>query len=157
MDGGWMFGIVPKAQWSAVAPADDRNRVTLGMRPLIVRGARTMIIDAGLGGKGDAAFDDTFGVDRRYDLDRALADARLRLRTSTSSLRAISTSTTPEASPSATRVAGSVRVSRARSTSSAAGNGRTRPTSIRRTPRDTCRITSSRSPRPACCSWWTMT
>ena len=77
MDGGWMFGIVPKAQWSVVAPADDRNRVTLGMRPLIVRGARTMIIDAGLGRKGDASFDDTYGVDHRYDLDRAMADARL--------------------------------------------------------------------------------
>jgi methylmalonyl-CoA epimerase len=77
MDGGLMFGIVPKAQWSVAAPADDRNRVTLGMRPLIVRGARTMIIDAGLGGKGDAAFDDAYGVDHRYHLDRALADARL--------------------------------------------------------------------------------
>jgi len=68
---------VPKAQWSVTAPADDRNRVTLGMRPLIVRGARTMIIDAGLGRKGDASFDDTYGVDHRYDLDRAMADARL--------------------------------------------------------------------------------
>jgi methylmalonyl-CoA epimerase len=77
MDGGLMFGIVPKAQWSVAAPADDRNRVTLGMRPLIVRGARTMIIDAGLGRKGDAAFDDAYGVDHHYDLDRALADARL--------------------------------------------------------------------------------
>src|SRR5438093_2149280 len=77
MDGGLMFGIVPKPQWSVAAPADDRNRVTLGMRPLIVRGARAMISDAGLGGKGDAAFDDAFGVDHRYDLDRALADARL--------------------------------------------------------------------------------
>jgi methylmalonyl-CoA epimerase len=77
MDGGLMFGIVPKEQWSVAAPADERNRVTLGMRPLIVRGARTMIIDAGLGRKGDAAFDDDYGVDHRYDLDRALADARL--------------------------------------------------------------------------------
>ena len=77
MDGGLMFGIVPKVEWSVAAPADDRNRVTLGMRPLIVRGARTMIIDAGLGRKGDAAFDDMYGVDHRYDLDRALADARL--------------------------------------------------------------------------------
>jgi methylmalonyl-CoA epimerase len=77
MDGGLMFGIVPKAEWSVVASADDRNRVTLGMRPLIVRGARTMIIDAGLGRTGDAAFDDAYGVDHRYDLDRALADARL--------------------------------------------------------------------------------
>ena len=77
LDGGLMFGIVPKAEWSVVAPSDDRNRVTLGMRPLIVRGARTMIIDAGLGRKGDTAFDDAYGVDHRYDLDRALADARL--------------------------------------------------------------------------------
>jgi len=77
IDGGLMFGIVPKAEWSVVAPADDRNRVTLGMRPLIVRGARIMIIDAGLGRTGDAAFDDVYGVDHRYDLDRALADARL--------------------------------------------------------------------------------
>jgi methylmalonyl-CoA epimerase len=77
MDGGLMFGIVPKAQWSVAAPADARNRVTLGMRPLIVRGARTMIIDAGLGRKGDAAFEDAYGVDHRYNLDRALADARL--------------------------------------------------------------------------------
>ena len=77
VDGGLMFGVVPKVQWSAVAAADDRNRITLGMRPLIVRGARTMIVDAGLGRKGDAAFDDDFGVDHRYDLDRALADARV--------------------------------------------------------------------------------
>lgn len=77
MDGGLMFGIVPKAQWSRAAPADHQNRVTLAMRPLIVRGARTMIIDAGLGNKEDAAFDDTYGRDRRYDLDRALADAGL--------------------------------------------------------------------------------
>ena len=77
LDGGLMFGIVPKAQWSAVAPADDRNRVTLGMRPLIVQGARTMIIDAGVGDKEDATFCDTFGVDRRYHLDHALAEARL--------------------------------------------------------------------------------
>ena len=73
-----MFGIVPKPLWSVAAPADDRNRVTLGMRPLIVRGARTMIIDAGLGRQGRReAFDDIYGVDRRYDLDHALADARL--------------------------------------------------------------------------------
>jgi len=77
VDGGLMFGVVPKVQWSAVAAADDRNRIRLGMRPLIVRGARTMIVDAGLGRKNDAAFDDDFGVDQRYDLDRALADARL--------------------------------------------------------------------------------
>ena len=41
-----------------------RNRITLAMRPLIVRGARTMIIDAGLGDKESAKFHDIYGVDR---------------------------------------------------------------------------------------------
>ena len=59
------------------APPTTATASRVGMRPLIVRGARTMIIDAGLGRQGDAAFDDTYGVDHRYDLDRALADARL--------------------------------------------------------------------------------
>ena len=50
-----MFGTVPKPLWEKKAPADARNRITLAMRPLVVRGARTMIIDAGLGDKEDAA------------------------------------------------------------------------------------------------------
>jgi methylmalonyl-CoA epimerase len=73
MDGGLMFGVVPKTLWSVEAPADERNRVTLAMRPLIVRGVRTMIIDAGLGDKESDAFHDIYGVDRRDNLDRALA------------------------------------------------------------------------------------
>src|SRR2546421_2921403 len=77
MDGGAMFGTTPKSLWSAQTPADDRNRVTLALRPVVIRGARTMIVDAGLGNKGDAEFVDMFGVDRRYNLDHALADAGL--------------------------------------------------------------------------------
>jgi glyoxylase-like metal-dependent hydrolase (beta-lactamase superfamily II) len=59
------------------APADERNRITLAMRPLVVRGARTMIIDAGLGDKESDEFLDTYGADRRYNLHHALADAGL--------------------------------------------------------------------------------
>jgi methylmalonyl-CoA epimerase len=77
MDGGLMFGVVPKVLWSERVPPDDRNRVPLALRPLIVRGARTMIIDAGLGDKENDAFRESLGVDRRYNLDHALADARL--------------------------------------------------------------------------------
>src|SRR5262249_26507504 len=77
LDGGSMFGVVPKALWSKVAPPDERNRIALGMRPLIVRGARTMIIDAGLGDKEDAKFQDLYGVDRARDLDCTLAEAGL--------------------------------------------------------------------------------
>jgi methylmalonyl-CoA epimerase len=77
LDGGAMFGIVPKVMWEKKAPADDRNRITLAMRPLVVRGMRTMIIDAGLGDKENDKFLDIYGVDRRRSLDHALADAGL--------------------------------------------------------------------------------
>jgi methylmalonyl-CoA epimerase len=75
LDGGSMFGPVPKTLWSAKARADERNRITLAMRPLIVRGARTMIIDAGLGDKEHEAFQDRYGVDRARSLDHTLAEA----------------------------------------------------------------------------------
>src|SRR6185436_11479668 len=64
LDGGSMFGVVPKTLWSAQAPADERNRITLAMRPLVVRGTRTMLIDAGLGDKNSEKFRDRYGVDR---------------------------------------------------------------------------------------------
>lgn len=78
LDGGAVFGVVPKALWSAKTASDDRNRVTLAMRPLVVRGVRTLLIDAGLGDKGDEKFLDIFGVDRARNLDHTLADAGLR-------------------------------------------------------------------------------
>jgi methylmalonyl-CoA epimerase len=77
LDGGSMFGVVPKPLWSAKTLPDERNRITLAMRPLIVRGVRTMIIDAGLGDKEDAKFKDIYGVDRSYHLDHSLAEAGL--------------------------------------------------------------------------------
>ena len=72
-----MFGVVPKALWHKKAPADDRNRITLAMRPLVVRGARTMIIDAGLGDKENDRFLDIYGVDRSRHLDHTLGEAGL--------------------------------------------------------------------------------
>jgi methylmalonyl-CoA epimerase len=77
LDGGSMFGVVPKALWSTKAHADGRNRITLAMRPLVVRGERTMIIDAGLGDKETDKFHAIYGVDRSQHLDHALADAGL--------------------------------------------------------------------------------
>jgi methylmalonyl-CoA epimerase len=77
LDGGAMFGTVPKTLWSRTVASDERNRITLAMRPLVVRGMRTMIIDAGLGDKHDDAFIDRYGVDRARNLDHALAEAGL--------------------------------------------------------------------------------
>jgi glyoxylase-like metal-dependent hydrolase (beta-lactamase superfamily II) len=75
LDGGAMFGVVPKPLWEKRAPADERNRITLGLRPLLVRGARTMIIDAGIGDKMDAKSVEIYGLDRARTLDHSLAAA----------------------------------------------------------------------------------
>jgi methylmalonyl-CoA epimerase len=77
LDGGAMFGVVPKVLWEPQAPADAQNRIRLAMRPLVVRGRRTMIIDAGLGDKENAKFCEIYGVDRGRHLDHSLAEAGL--------------------------------------------------------------------------------
>jgi methylmalonyl-CoA epimerase len=77
LDGGAMFGVVPKPLWETKARPDDRNRILLAMRPLLVRGARTMIIDAGLGDKENDKFHEIYGVDRTRHLDHALVEAGL--------------------------------------------------------------------------------
>lgn len=78
LDGGAMFGVVPKTMWEKKTQPDERNRILLAMRPLIVRGVRTMLIDAGLGDKDDAKFHEIYGVDRSRNLDITLAEAGLR-------------------------------------------------------------------------------
>ena len=78
LDGGAMFGVVPKPLWQKRAPADDRNRILLGLRPLLVRGAQVMIIDGGIGGKMSAKEQDIYGLDRSRTLEQSLAGAGLR-------------------------------------------------------------------------------
>ena len=77
LDGGAMFGVVPKTLWERRAPPDSRNRIRLSLRPLIVRGARTMIIDAGIGDKMPDKLIDIYAIDRGRHLDHALAEAGL--------------------------------------------------------------------------------
>jgi len=78
LDGGAMFGVVPRPLWEKRLPPDDSNRIPLGMRPLIVRSGKTnLIIDAGCGDKMDAKSARIYKLDRRYHLDHALADAGL--------------------------------------------------------------------------------
>jgi glyoxylase-like metal-dependent hydrolase (beta-lactamase superfamily II) len=78
LDGGAMFGVVPRTLWEKRLPPDDSNRIPLGMRPLIVRtGKTTMIIDAGCGDKMDPKLAQIYKLDRRYHLDHSLAEAGL--------------------------------------------------------------------------------
>jgi glyoxylase-like metal-dependent hydrolase (beta-lactamase superfamily II) len=74
LDGGAMFGVVPKPLWERRAPPDERNRIRLGLRPLLVRTpARTVLIDAGIGAKMSAKEVDIYGIDRRPGLESELA------------------------------------------------------------------------------------
>jgi glyoxylase-like metal-dependent hydrolase (beta-lactamase superfamily II) len=75
LDGGAMFGVVPRPLWEKTTSPDERGRIVLAMRPLLVRGVRTLLIDAGLGDKENEKFCDIYGVDRARHLDHALADA----------------------------------------------------------------------------------
>jgi methylmalonyl-CoA epimerase len=78
LDGGAMFGVVPRPLWQKQAPPDERNRILLGMRPLVVEAEwGRMIIDCGAGDKMDTKSADIYGLDRRRHLDHALADAGL--------------------------------------------------------------------------------
>lgn len=76
LDGGAMFGVVPKPLWEKVAPADARNRIRLAMRAWLVQGrGRTILIDAGAGGKLDAKAADIYGFDGVPALTASLAAA----------------------------------------------------------------------------------
>jgi glyoxylase-like metal-dependent hydrolase (beta-lactamase superfamily II) len=77
LDGGAMFGVVPKTLWAKRAPADDRNRITMAMRPLLIRPPRgpLTIVDAGAGDKMDAKSQEIYGLDRADNLAVTMARA----------------------------------------------------------------------------------
>ncbi|HNW34447.1 MAG TPA: MBL fold metallo-hydrolase, partial [Candidatus Ozemobacteraceae bacterium] len=52
LDGGAVFGLIPRPIWSKLMPADESNRVTLGLHQLLVRGKGfVLLIDTGMGDK----------------------------------------------------------------------------------------------------------
>jgi glyoxylase-like metal-dependent hydrolase (beta-lactamase superfamily II) len=57
LDGGAMFGVVPKALWQKTNPADENNMCTWAMRSLLIEdGNRLMLIDTGIGDKQSEKF-----------------------------------------------------------------------------------------------------
>ena len=57
LDGGSMFGIVPKSMWSKLNPPDENNLCTWAMRTLLIEtGDKKILIDTGIGNKQDAKF-----------------------------------------------------------------------------------------------------
>jgi glyoxylase-like metal-dependent hydrolase (beta-lactamase superfamily II) len=80
LDGGAMFGVVPKPLWERRISADARNRIPLALRCLLVEHDDGLVlIDTGIGNKEDAKFRDIYGVDNagqggRTRLEDALAE-----------------------------------------------------------------------------------
>jgi glyoxylase-like metal-dependent hydrolase (beta-lactamase superfamily II) len=66
LDGGAMFGVVPRTMWERVKPPDERNRIRMATNCLLVaRGGELLLVDSGIGDKHDARFQDLFGMDPR--------------------------------------------------------------------------------------------
>ena len=64
LDGGAMFGVVPKPLWERRIPADARNRIPMGMRCLLVEHDDGLVlIDTGAGNKENAKFYEIYGID----------------------------------------------------------------------------------------------
>lgn len=79
LDGGAMFGVVPKPLWERRIRADDRNRIQLGMRCLLVEhDIGLVLIDTGLGNKEDAKFRDIYGVENAGEDGGTLLEDGLR-------------------------------------------------------------------------------
>ncbi len=75
LDGGAMFGVVPKPLWEKTNPPDEKNRITLAARALLLRGEeRTVLIDTGNGGKFNEKLASIYRIDTgRSDIVSSLA------------------------------------------------------------------------------------
>lgn len=73
LDGGAMFGVVPKSMWSKINEPDENNMCTWAMRCLLVEeGERKILIDTGIGDKQDARFRSHFSPHGEDNLIRSL-------------------------------------------------------------------------------------
>lgn len=74
LDGGAMFGVVPKSLWSKQLPADENNLCALAMRCLLIEdGDRLILVDTGLGNKQDKKFFSHYYLHGDDTLDGSIA------------------------------------------------------------------------------------
>jgi glyoxylase-like metal-dependent hydrolase (beta-lactamase superfamily II) len=79
LDGGAMFGVVPKPLWERRIPADERNRIPLALRCLLVEHDDGLVlIDTGIGNKEDEKFRGIYGVDNAGQAGRTQLEDALR-------------------------------------------------------------------------------
>ena len=73
LDGGAMFGVVPKVLWERTNPADAKNRIDMSARALLIEdGQRLILIDTGLGNKQDEKFFGHYDLWGGHSLEKSL-------------------------------------------------------------------------------------
>jgi glyoxylase-like metal-dependent hydrolase (beta-lactamase superfamily II) len=76
LDGGAMFGVVPKALWERTNPSDDKNRIKMAARSLLIEdGDRLILIDTGMGNKQSEKFYGHYALWGNHSLDNSLEKA----------------------------------------------------------------------------------
>lgn len=82
LDGGAMFGVVPKTLWSRFIEPDDKNRITMAMRCLLIQSkntGRVYLVDTGAGHKFNEKFEKIYAIDHEHsDLIPSLAERGFR-------------------------------------------------------------------------------
>jgi glyoxylase-like metal-dependent hydrolase (beta-lactamase superfamily II) len=74
LDGGSMWGVVPKALWRRMTPADDDNTILLALRPFLAeRDDLKVVIEPGIGDRWDPKWLDIYRIDRTRNLVDSLA------------------------------------------------------------------------------------
>src|SRR5690349_24781495 len=73
LDGGAMFGVVPRKLWARECPPDDDNRIRMNMNCVFIdTGAEKILIETGIGDKWTAKQRSMYGVDRVRPLSETL-------------------------------------------------------------------------------------
>lgn len=74
LDGGAMFGVVPKVLWQKKIPADSDNRIPMSARVLLIRGeSRNILVDTGMGNKLSYKERKIYGLEDVTDIDTRLS------------------------------------------------------------------------------------
>lgn len=73
LDGGAMFGVVPRNLWSRACPPDEQNRIRMNMNCLFIEGqGQRILVDTGIGDKWSEKHRTMYGIDRRRSFDESL-------------------------------------------------------------------------------------
>ena len=78
LDGGAMFGVVPKPLWEKKIAADERNRIPMGMRCLLIEHEIGLVLlDTGSGNKDTPKFKDIYGIENDGGAQRTMLEAAI--------------------------------------------------------------------------------